>query len=100
MLQQKTLPAGQIVTYICGDGDPGLLWFAECIEQAKWPTDHDGQVRGEPTDLDNTEHTHHADAFGYVIEGVFGASGDSHYAVVGKGSIYRPATAGIRDMQF
>ena len=28
---------GKVVRYVCANSSPGLLWFAECLEQASWP---------------------------------------------------------------
>jgi hypothetical protein len=98
MLQGKELPNGQRVIYAVADEEPGLKWLQECIEQAKWPTDIDGVVRGDPGDLENNEYTHHADGFGYAIEGMYGTT----EVEMSKRDTpaHRPVTAGIRQMVF
>lgn len=96
MLQGKQVPTGQRVTYLCGDGDEGLKWFQECIEQAKWPTDRDGEVRSE-TDLEDNPYTHMADAFGYCVEGLFGGETGT---LPEPSTDVRPTTAGLRAMTF
>lgn len=60
---------GTVVRYVCANSSPGLVWFAECLEQASWPTDREGEVQRSPTSLANNRYTHHADAFCCAMEG-------------------------------
>jgi len=76
-----------------------LNWFAECIEQARWPTDRDGEVRGIPTDLEDNEYTHHADAFSLAMEGSFGGTSPKMPGADRTGDLLTrvaPLTAGWR----
>ena len=84
--------------YVCASGDSGLGWFAECVEQAKWPTDTDGMVRGDPTDLADNAYTHHADAATYAIEGYLGAVEISPPST--DTSAHRPRLAGVASRRF
>jgi hypothetical protein len=91
---------GRPVRYVCGspEDDPGLAWFAESIEQAAWPTDQSGVVRGEPSDLADNEYTHHADAFGYAIEGFLGGADIAVPAA--NEHTHKPVFAGMRNRRF
>lgn len=89
---------GRTAIYVCGEASPGLKWFAECLEQAKWPTDREGVVLDNPTDLEDNEYTHHADAFGYAVEGYFGVEEIRQSGLLK--TLHRPLTAGLRKMTF
>jgi hypothetical protein len=56
-----------------------------------------GEIRGEPTDLANNDYTHHADAFGYCIEG---ALGGADYALPNTEARGAPRLAGLRNRTF
>jgi len=62
---------GVVVRYVCGNEDPGLIWFAECLEEASWPTDREGEVPRTPVGLAPNRYSHHADAFCCAVEGYF-----------------------------
>lgn len=59
---------GRHARYACGNSSPGLLRFIECLEQARWPTDPEGEVQRNPTSLANNRYASHADAFSCAME--------------------------------
>ena len=79
------------------NSSPGLLWFAECLEEASWPTDREGEVQRAPTSLANNRYTHHADAFCCAMEGHLGVP---VLSIPLMDSGRRPVLAGIRDRMF
>jgi len=83
---------GKKARYMCGNSTPGLLLFIECLEQASWPTDREGEVQRNPTNLANNRYAHHADAFACAMEGYL--SMPSAYPMPSSGG--RPLTAGLR----
>jgi hypothetical protein len=54
---------GIAVGYVCGSEGPGLTWCAECLQEASWPTDCEGEVPRAPLGLAPNRYSHHADAF-------------------------------------
>ena len=60
-----------VVRYVCGNTSPGLIWFAECLGQASWPTDREGEVPRAPASLAPNRYSPHADAFCCAVEGYF-----------------------------
>jgi PBSX family phage terminase large subunit len=67
LLAQKEV-LGRQARYVCGTSSPGLLWFGECLEQASWPIDREGEVQRNPTSLANNRYAPHADAFCCAVE--------------------------------
>ena len=57
--------------YVCGNSSPGLTFFAECLEQASWPTGREGEVLRAPASLAANRYSGHADAFCCAVEGYF-----------------------------
>jgi hypothetical protein len=62
---------GMAVRYVCGNEGRALTWFAECLEEASWPTDREGEVSRAPIGLTPNRYSHHADAFCCAVEGYF-----------------------------